>query len=154
MKGHKLTSTIEEEKKVLAPLLGKLYVSPTSTETKICETYQEVSTAVDNKLIADATGRNALYKIHVSLGKIVNGLAEKEKAGGRKSVFGQSLRSSVGTDDDKTVMEDDDKMERATRKKSVEKEEPEAEEGDGDVTTKKRDSLVEDLLSDDEETIS
>jgi len=72
-------------------LLAKFHVSPASTEERLKDLYTEVSTAVDDKLVVDATGRNALYKIHVSLGKIVNALAEKEKS--RKSTFGESLRS-------------------------------------------------------------
>jgi len=81
---------------VLGPLLGKLHVSPASTEDKIREVYADVSSAVDDKLIADATGRNALFKIHVSLGKIVNTLDKSSK--GRKS-------SPIV--EDKTVIEDE-----------------------------------------------
>jgi len=89
-----LSSTAsKEEKRVLAPLLAKLHISPASTEEKLKDLYSEVSSAVDDKLVVDATGRNALFKIHVSLGKIVNALAEKEKS--RKSTFGESLRSSA-----------------------------------------------------------
>ncbi|RDW88233.1 hypothetical protein BP6252_00265 [Coleophoma cylindrospora] len=166
------SSITKEEKKVLAPLFGKLYISPTSTESKIRETYQEICTAVDEKLISDATGRNSLYKIHVSLGKIVNALTEKEKVSGRKSVLGQSIRSSVERSsverssvgrssaersivdpDDKTVMEDDDRSEATMRAESVAKT-VEDDEGtivpDADTT---KDSLVDDLLSDDEDTI-
>ncbi|KAI0976507.1 nuclear condensing complex subunit [Xylaria arbuscula] len=76
---EKLNSNFsKEEKKVLAPLLGKLYISPSSTEDKIRTLYDDVQTAVDEGLLSDATGRNALYKIHVSLGKIVNALGTSE----------------------------------------------------------------------------
>lgn len=75
----------EEEKKILAPLLGKVYVSPASSEDKLRDLYAEVSTAVDDKLLSDATGRNALFKIHVSLGKIVNALGTGEKQGRKQS---------------------------------------------------------------------
>lgn len=84
------------------------------------------------------------------MGKIVNGLMEREKAGARKSIFGQSLRSSVEVDDDKTVMEETPSPTEEI--KGVSKEEIEDE--DGDVTQARRDSLVEDLLSDDDDTIS
>jgi condensin complex subunit 3 len=155
-----LTHATEEEKKVLAPLLGKIHVSPASTEEKIRELYSEVSTAVDDKVISDATGRNALYKIHVSLGKIVNSLGEKQ---GRKSIMpeGRQIISPEG----KTVLdieEDDDKTEIFTVKKTqdtIEKEDEEDLEeddddgtiiGEGETITspRKRDSLVEELLSD------
>lgn len=88
---------IEEEKKLLAPLLGKLYISPASTEEKIREVYAEVSAAVDDKIIAEATGRNALYKIHVSLGKIVNALTEKAPRG---------RKASAPAEDRTTLLED------------------------------------------------
>ncbi|KAK4106714.1 ARM repeat-containing protein [Parathielavia hyrcaniae] len=64
----------KEEKKIIAALLGKLYVSPASSEHTTREVYAAVCEAVDGQLLSDATGRNALYKIHVSLGKIVNTL--------------------------------------------------------------------------------
>ncbi len=101
-------SVIEDEKKAVAPLLGKLYVSPTSTEDKIREAYKEITDAVDGQLLSDATSRNALYRIHVSLGKIVNNLDQAAAAtnlggsvsGGRRSV---SRATSLGVDD-RTVL--------------------------------------------------
>jgi condensin complex subunit 3 len=54
------------------------------------ETYELVSSSVEDKSLIqslDATGRNSLYKIHVSLGKIVNTLKEKE----------EDMRASVNT---------------------------------------------------------
>ncbi|KAI1345693.1 nuclear condensing complex subunit [Xylaria sp. FL0043] len=97
---EKLNSNFsKEEKKVIAPLLGKLYVSPASTEEKIRAVYEDVSAAVDENLLADATGRNALYKIHVSLGKIVNSLGETDKmslSSSRRS-RSVSVATSAGT---------------------------------------------------------
>lgn len=197
----------EEEKKVLAPLLAKLHISPASTEEKLKELYEEVSKAVDEKLVVDATGRNALYKIHVSLGKIANALAEKEKS--RKSTFGESLRSSVReslapegslrgsvapsmrsvsgrsltpedaekTGVEESVMEDDgdetiiqqvlpktrkagvrNTSGRTPRAASVKKEimvpEESVLEEESGITASKDDSLVDELLSDNDDTIS
>ncbi|PSR94204.1 nuclear condensing complex subunit [Coniella lustricola] len=89
----------KEEKKVVAALLGKLYISPASTEDKIREVYADVSDAVETNLIADTTGRNALYKIHVSLGKIVNTLDQaKEAAGRRQSTISRSGSLAPGDD--------------------------------------------------------
>jgi condensin complex subunit 3 len=93
----------EEEKKLLAPLLGKLYISPASTEAKIREVYAEVSAAVDDKIIAEATGRNALYKIHVSLGKIVNSLTEKAP---RSRNVSASVDRSTVLEDRTTVLDE------------------------------------------------
>ncbi|PON21708.1 condensin complex subunit 3 [Trichoderma gamsii] len=76
-------SISKAEKKLVAGLLGKLYVSPTSSEEKLRESYGIVSEAVEEGLVTDTTGRNALYKIHVSLGKIVNSLEEQRPAQNR-----------------------------------------------------------------------
>jgi condensin complex subunit 3 len=140
-----------EEKKTIAPLLAKLHISPASTEILIRELYDEVSTAIEEKLIGDATGRNALFKIHVSLGKIVNSLTEKEKAngsGGRKS----SVTPSVMGEEDKTVMtiegdgaEDDGEGEKTELVKVEEDEGTVIADVDAKAT---RDSLVESLLED------
>lgn len=147
-------TTPEEEKKILAPLLGKLYVSPASSEDKIRALYADVSDAVDSHLLADATSRNALYKIHVSLGKIVNSL-DQPAAGsvaGRRST---SRATSLGPDD-RTVLPDHTVVEPHIKE---EDEEDEDEDGDGDgddvadVTSRTavlvdEDSLVDDLLDD------
>ncbi|TVY83178.1 Condensin complex subunit, partial [Lachnellula suecica] len=118
-----------EEKKTIAPLLAKLHISPASTEDLIRELYDEVSAAIDSKLIGDATGRNALFKIHVSLGKIVNTMTEKEKSvapGGRKS-------SVSVAPEDKTVMtiegEGEGEDEEKTELVKVKEEEDEDSEG-------------------------
>ncbi|KAK1832273.1 hypothetical protein QBC39DRAFT_305146 [Podospora conica] len=151
----------KEEKKILAALLPKLYVSPASSEPKIRDVYADVCDAVDAQLLADATSRNALYKIHVALGKIVNALdaaAPAAAAGGgfRRSV---SRATSVGVED-KTVLS-------SAGERTVVmggggevgiKEEEGEEDGDGTVVertvvegTVVEDSLVDELLTDEEE---
>jgi condensin complex subunit 3 len=144
-------------------------------------------------LIADATGRNSLFKIHVSLGKIVNAL-EKERSeidlrgsvGSASGTIELPLRTSVGSSqgvaDDKTVVEtvegeveegeedaktvlgDDDIKEdiaeeleqeetiiapkpRRSRAPVVAPAKPRAKR-----QTRTRDSLVDELLSDNEDT--
>lgn len=159
-----LTYQTEEEKKILAPLLGKIYVSPTSTEEKIRDLYNEVSIAIDDKLIPDATGRNALFKIHVSLGKIVNSLGDKQ---GRKSMAEARLTSPS----EETLRPDEDALDEQAEvsaqlqvEEHVERgeEEEEGEENDDltvvgenktTLTFRTRDSLVEELLSDDEDEV-
>lgn len=136
-------------------------MSPASTEDKIRDLYLEVSAAIDEKLVTDATGRNALYKIHVSLGKIVNNLGEKQ---GRKSIMPEGRQ--IITPEEKTVLDaddDNDQTEIGYRKKKQspieEQDEEELEEeddedgtiiGEGETITspRKRDSLMEELLSD------
>jgi len=138
---------------MLAPLLAKLHISPASTPTLIREVYTDISEAVeDKKLALDATGRNSLYKIHVSLGKIVNSLdkeaeKEKEKEGagrvGRKSSVTPSV---LGADEeeggDVTVLS-----------KTAEVEEEEEEEDDtllapAAVKREATEELLDELLSD------
>lgn len=145
----------KEEKKVLAPLLGKLYISPSSSEEKIREVYVDVSEALEGNLLSDATGRNALYKIHVSLGKIVNNLDAQEAAapGGARA---PSRSVSVAVEEktvieDRTVVPDADIKEEAEEEDAADDADSVAEEvtvvqaGDGD-------SLVDDLLDDDGDT--
>ncbi|KAI3329540.1 nuclear condensing complex subunit [Ustulina deusta] len=178
---EKLSSNFsKEEKKVIAPLLGKLYVSPTSTEEKIRTLYDDVSAAVDEGLLADATSRNALYKIHVSLGKIVNSLGEGDKMSRRSRSV--SVANSVGTmagttsvaTGDRSVATDEDEnvtvvlarrdgdatvLEDVAEEEEVEEEEQQAdtvkveEDGDGETVLKRdgEDELVEELLSDDDD---
>ncbi|KAK8076740.1 Nuclear condensin complex subunit [Apiospora phragmitis] len=150
------SNSSKEEKKTIAPLLGKLYISPSSSETKVRELYEEVSSAVEDSLLNDATGRNALYKIHVSLGKIVNQLNEQQE----KSKFGRSSMSrsvasasvagsSVAGDeksmmgDEKSVIEEEDEGEEEDEKDStvsdddgngVEAEEEEDDDDEGDAS--------------------
>ena len=63
-----------------------------------------MSTAVEDGLVSDATGKNALYKIHVSLGKIVNQLNEQEKPNVRSASRSPSV--SVAGDDQSAVDDD------------------------------------------------
>lgn len=159
-----ITDTIaitEEEKKVVAALLGKLYISPASTEEKLRELYGEVSDAVETNLISDTTGRNALYKIHVSLGKIVNNLDQQKEAGFRRSTASRSVslapepaaedRTMVGQEPQiKEEEEDEDNESRLEADDSNDTVKPKSEDvteaGDGD-------SLVSELLDDDGDTI-
>jgi condensin complex subunit 3 len=137
----------EEEKKHLAPLLAKLHISPTSTESLIRDIYQEVSIAIEDKLISDTTGRNALYKIHVSLGKIVNSLTEKEP---------KERKSSAPLVEDKAVLGDEEEGEEETDILKVEEDDEGTVLGNADADESKltRDSLVEDLLSDEDVTMT
>ncbi|KAE9364488.1 ARM repeat-containing protein [Stipitochalara longipes BDJ] len=150
---ERLGSTIaREEKKLLAPLLQKLHISPASTPSLLREIYAEVSDAIDAKLIADATGRNALFKIHVSLGKIVNSLKEKDD---ESPGLRESLRSSVNSRKSResvapsVVGEEEESGEKTELQVGKVKEEVEEEEEDeGTVIGARRDSLVSELLSD------
>ncbi|VZI08512.1 unnamed protein product [Fusarium fujikuroi] len=129
----------KEEKKLIGTLLGKLHISPGSSEEKLREAYNEVSIAVEEGLLSDATSRSALFKLHVSLGKIVNALDEQQPAYRRTSRSTSVILDHQSPEEEKTVMEEP----------SIKEED---EESDGTVVPKEekdeRESLVDDLLSD------
>lgn len=146
---EKLNSNFsKEEKKVIAPLLGKLYISPASSEDKIRSLYEDISTAVEENILSDATSRNALYKIHVSLGKIVNQLGEQDKMSRRSTSRSVSLAP-----DDKTMIEDATVIPAAAIKEEGEEDnmEEEADVSNSTVRRSEADSMVEELLSDGDE---
>ncbi|KAL6695174.1 nuclear condensing complex subunit [Trichoderma pleuroticola] len=162
-------SISKAEKKLVAGLLGKLYVSPNSTEEKLRETYETISEAVEEGLVTDTTGRNALYKIHVSLGKIVNSLDEQRPAHSRtsRSVSVAVDRPSPGeksvasnaeedNDDDNDNDNDNDNSNgngngNGNGKIKVEDDsDGNSDEGTVVPENPSRDELVEDLLSDED----
>ncbi|KAH8166034.1 hypothetical protein CIB48_g2197 [Xylaria polymorpha] len=163
-----LTDPTEEEKKVIAPLMGKLYISPTSSEDKLRSLYDDVSSAVEDNLLTDATGRNALYKIHVSLGKIVNALDEKIDQLSRRSrsvsvatttatgsaTAAGDCTTTTGTDDGE---EEEDVAALPGRRSGdgtvLEDVAEEEEDGDDDtvVVRKGEEELVNELLTDGED---
>ena len=95
--------------------------------------------------MSDATGRNALYKIHVSLGKIVNGLAEKAPKG----------RKASTPVEDRTTLLDDEEGEGKPKMEDLEEENdntirptPEAD----DMNETLRSSVETSLIEDEEES--
>ncbi|RDA92583.1 hypothetical protein CP533_0949 [Ophiocordyceps camponoti-saundersi (nom. inval.)] len=144
------TNISKEEKKLIASLLGKLHVSPGSSEDTIRQLYAQISDAVTAGLLSDATSRNALYKLHVSLGKVVNSLDEQQPLNRRtsRSVSVIPDRQPV---EEKTVIEEPEIKEEEEQEE--EEEEEEEQERDIDKTTAHatRDSLVDSLLSDGED---
>ncbi|KAF4446049.1 Condensin complex subunit 3 [Fusarium austroafricanum] len=129
----------KEEKKLVSSLLAKLHISPGSSEEKLREAYNEVSIAVEEGLLSDATSRNSLYKIHVSLGKIVNTLDEQQPAHRRTSRSTSVATDQQSPEEEKTVMEEP----------SIKEED---EESEITVVPKDdRESLLDDLLSDGED---
>ena len=88
----------------MASLLGKVHISPGSSEDRLREAYTEVSCAVDDGVATDAPSRNALYKVHVSLGKIVNTLDESQPANLRASSRSVSVATDTQGPEEKTVV--------------------------------------------------
>ncbi|KAM4062215.1 nuclear condensing complex subunit [Hirsutella rhossiliensis] len=138
---ERLRSNIsKDEKKLVAGLLGKLHVSPGSSEDKIRELYAQVTEAVDEGLLSDATSRNALYKVHVSLGKVVNSLDEQLQPLNRRASRSASVILERQPAEDKTVVEEP----------RIKEEHEDSNEAT--AVPKEKDSLVDDLLSDGEDT--
>lgn len=121
-------------------------------------------------MVTDTTGRNALYKIHVSLGKIVNSLEEQRPAQNRD---GRSASETAGgsTPEEAEEPEEREEPEAEEPEEPDEPDEPEEPEekpsrsrgnpkikreetsdDEGTVIPEHRDdnSLVEDLLSDED----
>lgn len=137
---HATNASIEEEKKLVATLLGKLHVSPGSAEEKLRDTYAEVSSAVEDGFLNDATSRNALYKIHVSLGKIVNALDDQQQQPSqRRTSRSVSLNPERPPSEEKTIVEE-----------ATIREEDEGSDEGTVVPKEETESLVEELLSDDD----
>ncbi|KAK3296214.1 condensin subunit-like protein [Chaetomium fimeti] len=144
----------KEEKKIISALLGKLYVSPASSESKSREVYAVICEAVDNQLLSDTASRNALYKIHVSLGKIVNTLdAAVEAAGAAGGKYRRSVSraSSVGFDAPGTSTRPTPSEERTVVQHEVQIKEEEESDAGTVVHRSREQSLVDELLSEEEE---
>lgn len=127
-----------------------------------------MSEAVENQLLSDATGRNALYKIHVSLGKIVNNLdaavaagprvsrrsmsaAVEERVGGERTVVPEAEIKEEEEEVEESVVGGDDVEE--TIVEEVEESGMEESVVDGTVVHLEADSIVDELLDDDGDTV-
>ena len=112
--------------------------------------------AVDSKLLSDAASRNALFKIHVALGKIVNALGEQQdRRTSRATSVSTSMLGEERTIVDRTVVDRSVAEETMVEDSTVVRGEPsikEEEASDGTVVPAEEggESLVEDLLSDEE----
>ncbi|KAI5457878.1 nuclear condensing complex subunit [Mariannaea sp. PMI_226] len=132
----------KEEKKLLATLLGKLHISPGSTEEKLRQAYAEVSAAVEDGFLSDATSRNALYKIHVSLGKIVNTLDEQQP-NQRRTSRSVSLVPERQASEEKSIISEP----------HIKEEEEDTSEGTIVPKEEKSSQLVDELLSHDDSDV-
>jgi len=124
---------------------------------------------VEHTLVSDTTGKNALYKIHVALGKIVNNLDARDVTAVAPAVGGRVGSRSVSVaavkEEDKTVVEDRTVVPDVDIKEEEVDEVEEEVEDEGAsvaetsvadditvVTQVGEESLVDDLLDDDGDT--
>lgn len=135
-----LTTVIEEEKKPLLSMLGKLYITANSSPEKLSSISELVAEAIDLKVAADAPSRNALIKLHGSLGKVVG-----EAGAVKKSVE----EGATVLDEGKTIAGEDEAEAPALASEEDVKMETEEQED----MTKLKDSLLEELLDDEDEEL-
>ena len=120
---------IEEERKALLTMVGKIYVSPTSSPEKLQAISELVAESIDAKIAPDVATRNALNKLHLAFGKI---LGDMERA--------------------KPSIEDQGSEETRVEDESVAEEtKMEADEHKFDAVAK--DTLLEELLNDEDEDL-
>ncbi|KAI1637648.1 condensin subunit Cnd3 [Biscogniauxia mediterranea] len=140
----------KEEKKVIAPLLAKLYISPASSEDKLRNLYEDVSSAVEENLVSDATSRNALYKIHVNLGKIVNQLGAEQPATSSRRSTSRSVSAAPSDRTTASTTTGTGAASRGGRELEDVDEEGEEEEEEGDDSTIRRRSGGTSVLEEEE----
>lgn len=109
----------------------------------IRDLYADVSEAVEDGLLTDATSRNALYKVHVSLGKIVNTLDEQQPSN-RRTSRSVSVALDKQAADDMAVSEEP----------RIKEEEFGDSDDEGTVVLKKeeKESVAGDVFSDEDDT--
>ena len=62
-------ATIEEDRKAVCAMLGKLYITANSSAENLRITTELVIEAIDGNVATDAASRNALNKLHLALTK-------------------------------------------------------------------------------------
>ena len=134
-----LTAVTGEDKKAFIAMLGKLYITANSGIEKLRNTIELVAGAIDNKIATDAASRNALNKLHLALSKAM-GEAGKSKEGAEDTLApaegGLTTVEDQGGEESVLANEEHVKME------SVE------DEG----VTEAKDSLLDELLTDEEDS--
>ncbi|KAL8726494.1 MAG: hypothetical protein Q9166_006689 [cf. Caloplaca sp. 2 TL-2023] len=125
----------EEERKVLLTMLGKLYITSNSSAEKLQGVSDLASEAIDAKVTTDTTTKNALNKIHQAVGKALG-----ESRTVRPSIEHQPA--------DQTVVDNETKLELES-----EVDETKMQVGEDQAVTGAQDSLLEELLDDEDEEL-
>ncbi|KAI9828456.1 MAG: hypothetical protein M1832_002884 [Thelocarpon impressellum] len=154
-----------EERKILASMLGKLYITSHAAPSKLRAAHDLAADAVDDRRAAsDAPSRNALAKYVAALGKVVGELGAEEASSGAKDVDvdetaeadetvpppavdgegHETVLAGAGAGDETTSLPASD----LTAKEA--EAEAEAEAG-ADAVKGEKDSLLDELLEDDDD---
>lgn len=123
-----------EEKKAMLPLLGKLYVTASSSMEKLLAVKELTSEAIDLKIANDAACRNGLNKFQAAIIKVLG-----DSVMDTRLVDGETI---LDVEQESKVDVDDGKLSTPGPKTNAIKMEPPP-----DV----QDSLLEELLAEDEE---
>ena len=137
MESATLTRPIEEDKKALISMLGKLHITANSTGEKLRKTSARVARAIEDRIASDATSRNALNKLQVALQKAVGEAGEADKS--------PDETLAPVPEDDLTATEAHHVDQGSDR--DIKLEPPHENES----VTEAKDSLLEELLDDDED---
>ena len=131
-----LTFLLGDEKKALITMLGKLYITPNSDGEKLQTALDLTAEAIDIKVATDATSRTALNRLHTALVKAVG-----DSAVNRKSVEEETMAQ-----EGLTVVE-----ENAVPEPSQMGDESKIGNAKYEAVTEAGDTLLEELLDDEEE---
>ena len=123
-----------EEKKAIMPLLGKLYVSASSSMEKVQNAKDLVAEAIDMNIANDAACRNGLNKFQAAIVKVI-GESETDK-----QAVDEETMAEIGQESKMEV--DDAGLPNLELQPDVVKTEP---------LPDAQDSLLEELLADDDE---
>ena len=131
-----LTEYEGEDKKALIAMLGKLYITSKSSAGKLHATIALVGEAIDDRIANDAASRAALNKLHLALGKAIRAAGEA-KSSPNDTLAGFVLSTIEDQEADELVLDSD---------QDIKVEMPEV-----DGVSEAKDSLLEELLDDDED---
>ncbi|KAL6722132.1 chromosome condensation complex Condensin, subunit G [Lecanora helva] len=127
---------IGEDKKAFITMLGKLCITANSSTEKLESAAVLVTEAIDDKIASEASSRNALNKLHLALNKAI-GQAGKARKNHNDAVAQDDLTTMDDQEVDESKLASDPDVKR------------ESTEANGVEGT--NDSLLEELLSDDED---
>ena len=135
-----LTGDTEEEKKAFIAMLGKLYITANSKTKKLQSTTAVVAGAIDKNIAQDAPSRNALNKLHSALSKALG-------EAGKVVPVSEDTQAAAGGDDGLTTLHE----QRVEESVMADEEDVRMEGLENEGVTEVQDSLLEELLDDEDE---
>ncbi|CAD6584073.1 MAG: hypothetical protein ASARMPRED_001589 [Alectoria sarmentosa] len=130
----------KEDKKVLIAMLGKLYIATNSKNEKLQSTNELVVEAISHRVAQDAPSRNALNKLRTALSKALG-------EAGKVKPISEDTQAPAGGDDGLTTVEEQGVEE------SVMANEEDVKMEDVEVVTEVQDSLLEELLDEEDDDL-